>query len=72
MHVFGVLFVLYIQHDFFFLDRITLKGLQIHYEHILTWLKTNVNISIYVSLLEKQNWYQADHLWKIPVVCWQG
>ena len=35
------------------------------------WLK-NINISMEVYLLEKQNWYYRDHLGKIPLIYWQG
>ena len=31
----------------------------------------NGNISMQVSLLEKQNWYFEERLKKIPIMCWQ-
>ena len=34
------------------------------------WLKENNNASMGVPLLEKQNWYYSNHLWKIQRIFW--
>ena len=49
------------------------QSLHVHHQHILRishrWFKKNVDISLGVSLLEKQNWYNRDHLGWISITC---